>query len=296
MIDDEQIKTRPIIGEGDETTGKWHLRYCTELSLATLELAILCACWYARQKTISEANSFIPPTVFQFQEDILIPGARKRERVEIKDPLPLLEAPIQILTRDDFLTNPTKHQHLSIEAEKAYLKECCEKSARAALPQLYRIPEAQRFQLFASLIWAMYAGKIESAEIQEAHADPIPEEVINAQEIFRSNFNLPHQRFIAARQVNNEARRILTTIKAETGNLLPGKEKERWLTKSEHQINDDIFRTRQAVLKSYITQEDADQLRELEEAERRVEESARKKKLQQDDPDEDELPSAKWDQ
>ena len=294
MIDEEQIKTRPIIGEGDERTGTWLLRYCTEMSLTTLELAILCACWYARQKIISEANSFIPPAMFQFQEDLLIPGAKKRERVEIRDPILLLESPIQILTREDYLENPAQHQHISVEQEKAYLKQCAEQSTQAALPQFYRIPEAQRFQFFASLIWAMYAGKIESADIQEAHAEPIAEDVITGQEVFRSNFNLPHQRFIAARQVNNEARRVLATIKTEAGYLLPAKEKERWLAKTEHQINDDIFRTRQAVLKSYITQEDADQMRELEEAERRVEEAARKKKLEAED--EDDIPSANWDQ
>jgi len=282
MAQPEQVKTRPIIGEGDETTGQWVLRYCTQISLTTLELAILCACWYARQKIITDASRFIPPDLFQFQEDLLIPGARRRQRVEIKDPVPILSGPIQILLKEDFNADPTQHAHITAQEEKEYLRDCCCKGAELGLPQLYRIGEPNRFQLFSSLIWAIYAGRIESSEIQEEETQVIPQEVRNAQEIFRQNFILPHQRFMSSHQINNEARRVLTTIKEEAANLLPPKEKEKWLAKNEQQISDDIFRTRQAVLKGYMTKEEADQKSEQEEAAARVEAAARMKKLGDD--------------
>jgi len=273
--------------------------HCTELNLTAPELAILCACWYVRTQAVAESSTFIPPQLFQFQEDLLIPGARRRERLEIKHPLPILQQTIQILTREDSLIDPEQHSTWSTEQEKSYLRKCCELTSSTGLPQFYRIKETQRFQLFASLIWAFYAARIESSEIQEEETDVLPDEIINAQEIYRENFNLPHHRFVAARQINNEARRILHAIRTEIVDLLPNTEKERWLTKTEQQINDDIFTTRQAVLKGYISKEDADQLRELEEAEHRVEENARKKRLKPEDETDDfelgEIPTERFD-
>lgn len=299
MTDDpHEQKTRPIIGEGDETKEKWELRYCTEMSLTGSELAILCACWHIRTNIVAESSAFIPPELFRFQEDLLIPGARRRERIEIKHPLPILQQRIEILTREDFLRDPDQHRNLRTDQEKQYLRKCCELSSETGLPQLYRIKETQRFQLFSSLIWAFYAAKIESSEIQEEETDPLAEEIISAQEVYRDNFNLPHHRFVAARQINNEARKILHAIRDQTADLLPAAERERWLAKTEQQINDEIFRTRQAVLKGYISKEDADQLREVEEAERRVEENARKRKLKRDadfdDSDTGEIPDERW--
>jgi hypothetical protein len=101
------------------------------------------------------------------------------------------------------------------------------------LPALYRIRETERFQLFSSLVWAFYAAKIESSEIQEEEPEGIPEEIIDAQEVYRANFNLPHLRFVAARQINNEARKILHAIQRETAGLLPPQESQRWLAKTE---------------------------------------------------------------
>ena len=299
MTDDpEQQKTRPIIGEGDEAKEKWELRYCTEMSLTASELAILCGCWYVRTEIVAESSAFIPPKLFQFQEDLLIPGARRRERIEIKHPLPILREPIEILTKEDFLKDPDQHRNCRPDDEKQYLRNCCERSSKTGLPRLYRIKETQRFQLFSSLIWAFYAAKIESSEIQEEETDALPDEIISAQEVYRHNFILPHHRLVAARQINNEARKVLHAIRDQTAELLPPTEKQRWLAKTEQQINDEIFRTRQAVLKGYISKEDADQLRELEEAERRVEENARKKKLRREgdfeDIDSGEIPDERW--
>jgi hypothetical protein len=297
-VEPDEQKTRPIIGEGDESDKTWKLRHCTEMNLTAQELAILCACWYVRKKTVADSTKFIPPELFQFQEDLLIPLGRRRERIEIRHPLPLLEKAIQVLTKEDFLKNPDQHAKTLPEAEKRYIRQCCARTIETGLPALYRIKETQRFQLFSSLIWAFYAAKIESSEIQEEEADSIPEDIISAQAVYRENFNLPHHRFVAARQINNEARRILNAIRDETAALLPTKEAARWRGKTEQQINDEVFRTRQAVLKGYITKEDADQLKEVEDAERRVEEKARKKKLKPDTEEEytdaGEIPDDKW--
>jgi hypothetical protein len=297
-VNPDEQKTRPIIGEGNEMDGTWTVRHCTEMNLTAQELAILCACWYVRTTTVADSTNYIPPELFQFQEDLLIPLGRRRERIEIKHPLPILLKPIQLLTKEDFLEDPDQHRTLSLEEEKNYIRECCERTANTGLPALYRIRETERFQLFSSLVWAFYAAKIESSEIQEEEPEGIPEEIIDAQEVYRANFNLPHLRFVAARQINNEARKILHAIQRETAGLLPPQESQRWLAKTEQQVNDDIFRARQAVLKGYISKEDADQLKEVEDAERRVEENARKKKLkreaQYEDIDSGEIPDEKW--
>ena len=299
VAQDFEQRTRPIIGEGDETTGEWKLRYCTEISLNALELAILCACWYVRKANVAEASTFIPPELFQFAEDLLIPPARQRERIEIKHPLPILERPIQILRKEEFLKNPDQHSQFSEDQEKNYLRRCCEETINTGLPRLYRMKETQGFQLFSSLIWTFYAAKIESAEIEEEPTETVPEEIAHAHNVYRENFNLPHHRLVAARQLNNEARKVLHAIRDATASLLPRQEKERWLAKTEQAINNDIFRTKQTLLKGYISKEDADQLRELDEAEKRVEENARKKKLRResdfDDGEAGEIPDERWD-
>jgi hypothetical protein len=290
-------KTRLIIGEGDEATGIWRTCNCAELNLTATELAILCSCWYVRRTTIADATSYIPPELFKFQEDLLIPAERRRERIQIKNPLSILQNPIEILTKEEFLKDPKQHQQFQIQAEKDYLRACCEKTTKTGLPALYRIKDVHSFQLFSSIIWACYAAKIESNEIQEEPDENLPEEIVNAQTGYRQNFHLSPHRSIPQRQINNEARKVLLAIRDETADLLPSPDKERWLAKSEQQVNDDVFQTRQAVLKGYIAKEDQDQLQELADAQRRVEENNRKKKIKPDpydDMDTGEIPDEKW--